>query len=125
MSSPINQYYSPLVKDMPPDIYKKPSPNAQNKQFLDRKIPVERDITQEYIPPPGVPINVPPTRKKSSPNPPVQVQRSPQPRPCAPSNADILDPPPKMRGLESDPKSPSKQKGKAVVLVLSNLMEKY
>jgi hypothetical protein len=87
-------------------------------------VEVERDISQEFVPPPGVKVNILPTRKKSlSPpnNPPLRELAVPNPPLMtslsqAPPNP--LNPPPKMRGLDPEPeaKSPS-NKGKAVVLV--------
>ena len=36
------------------------------REILDGKSPIARDITQEYIPPPGVSVNILPTRRKST-----------------------------------------------------------
>jgi len=87
-------------------------------------VEVERDISQEFVPPPGVKVNILPTRKKSlSPpsNPPLRELAVPNPpRMTSLSQAppNPVNPPPKMRGLDPEPeaKSPS-NKGKAVVLV--------
>jgi hypothetical protein len=105
-----------------PVIPKQSSPILQ-RQILDRKSPIERDITKEYIPPPGVAINILPTRRKSaSPAPqsnsrPSSFQIPPaQPRVAFNEPPNPI-PPPKMRGLEpSSPKSPNK-KGKVGVMV--------
>ena len=33
---------------------------------MDRKSPIERDVTREYVPSPGVPVNIVPIRRKST-----------------------------------------------------------
>ena len=129
------------MQDIPkapsPVIPKVPSPVIQPQQLLDRKIPIERDITQEYIPPPNVIVNNIPTRRKSVS--PVHQAQQPKVHPRSHSTdrltnepvrprpisvvppPEVVNPPPKMKGLDpSDPKSP-KTKGKAIVLVRPTL----
>lgn len=112
-----------------------PSERARQVSSASSKTAVERDITQEYVPPRGVNINTLPTRRKSSPpqhrepSPPSHIRppspkpvkqpspihRSPSPKapsPKPPSEAK----PPKMRQLETD-KPPSPKTGKAVITV--------
>lgn len=109
--------HSHVPAKLPSPVIPKQSSPILQRQILDRESPIARDITKEYIPPPGVAINILPTRRKSvspvpQPNPrPSSLQIPPaQPPRAAPNDVQNPTPPPKMRGLEhSSPKSPNKK----------------